>query len=360
MSAALQAISKAESVDFGRRTVVIRAASMSVRLSFRTVAVGVVLIALTLLACLFGLGFGSFQVSVPDVAKALLGQGPEIIQTLVVKWRLSRVVLAVLIGLALGLSGAIFQSLTRNPLGSPDVVGFSTGAYTGTLIAIVFIGTSQGLMIGGALVGGIATALGVYLLAYKRGVHGFRLIVVGIALTAMLGSVNSYLLLNSELWQAKMAAVWGAGSINGLDWSEVRVVAIALAIVVPPTLLLSRQMNAMEMGDDASAALGIRVEPIRLALVVLGVALIAVTSAFAGPIAFVALAAPHIARALTRGTGALLVPSAIVGAALLVVCDIIAQWIFEPIILPVGLVTIVLGGAYLVWLLSRQTRREYS
>jgi len=247
VSATLEQLARTDTVDFGRRTVVVRAASLSLRLSFRALAVGVVLIATTGLASLSALGFGSFQVSVPDVAKALLGQGPEVIQTLIVKWRLSRVVLAVLIGMALGLSGAIFQSLTRNPLGSPDVVGFSTGAYTGTLIAIVFIGTSQALMVGGALLGGIATALGVYLLAYKRGVHGFRLIVVGIALTAMLASVNTYLLLNSELWQAKMAAVWGAGSINGLDWSEVRVVALALVVVVPPTLLLSRQMNAMEM-----------------------------------------------------------------------------------------------------------------
>ena len=344
--------------DFGCRVVVLRAAGLSGRLHFRVVVVGLLITGPLVLAGLVALGLGDFQVSVPDVVRALLGQGPQQIQTLVVDWRLSRVVLAVLIGIALGISGAIFQSLTRNPLGSPDVIGFSSGAYTGTLVAMIFIGTSQKSMVAGGLIGGIATALAVYLLAYKRGVHGFRLIVVGIAVTAMLGSLNVYLLLHTELWRAQMAAVWGAGSINGLDWSEVRAMALTLLVVVPFTLGLSRRMEVVEMGDDAAAALGVHVERVRLALVILGVILVAVPTTVAGPITFVALAAPHLARRLTRGSGVQLLPSAAMGAALMVVCDLVALHAFAPVILPAGLVTVVLGGAYLAWLIAANRRKE--
>lgn len=345
-------------LDFGQPMAVVRLGRWSVRIPWRALAVSLVIVLVTVLAGLIALGMGAFRVSVPDVVRALAGSGPEQIRTLVVDWRLSRVVLAVLIGVALGVSGAVFQSLTRNPLGSPDVIGFSSGAYTGTLIAIIAIGTSWTAMVTAGLVGGVVTALAIYLLAYRRGVQGFRLIVVGIAVTAMLGSLNTYLLLHTELWRAQMAAVWGAGSFNGLDWAEVRVVTLTLLVVLPLTFGLSRRMDVLEMGDDAAAALGVRVERIRLLLVILGVSLVAVTSVVAGPIAFVALAAPHIARRLTHGTGVHLASSAAVGAGIMVVCDLVALHAFAPVILPVGLVTVVGGGAYLAWLIAGQARKE--
>jgi iron complex transport system permease protein len=345
-------------LDFGRRTFVLRVGPLSWRTHHRTVLVGLATVVVLVLTGLVALGLGSFQVSVPDVARALVGLGPEQIQTLIWDWRLSRVVLAALIGVALGVSGAIFQSLTRNPLGSPDVIGFTAGAYSGSLLAMTIVGLSYQAMIVGGLVGGIVTALVIYLLAYKRGVGGFRLIVVGIGVTAMLGSLNSYLILRAEQWQAVMASVWGAGSINGLDWSDVRLVGGMLVVVLPLTLGLAGRMGTLELGDDAAAGLGIRVERVRVLLVVLGVALVAIPSTVAGPITFVALAAPHIARRVTRGSGVLLVPSAVVGATLMVVCDLIALHAFDPVILPVGLVTVMGGGAYLAWLLARQARRE--
>lgn len=347
-------------VDFGAATLVLRLGHLSVRLRVRALVVGAALVAVVALTALVCLGLGDFKVSVPDVARALAGDGPEQIRTLILKWRLSRVVLAVLVGIALAVSGAIFQSLTRNPLGSPDIVGFSSGAYTGALFAIILVSAAQATVVAGAMIGGLATALVVYLLAYRRGVQGFRLIVVGIAVTAMLGSANTYLLLHTELWRAQLAAVWGAGSINGMDWSEVTAVGAVLVLALPVAAWLSRRLAALDLGDDAAAALGVRVEPTRLALVVVGVALVAVPSALTGPIQFVALAAPHIARRLTRGDGAQLAASALVGAALILVCDAVAQHLFAPVILPVGLVTIVLGGAYLTWLLTRQARKELS
>lgn len=345
-------------VRLDRRSLVWRAGVASVRFRARTAGACVVLVALVLLIAVVALGLGSFQVSAPDVVRGLFGQGPQAIQTLVVKWRLSRVVLALLIGVALGASGAVFQSLTRNPLGSPDIVGFSSGAYAGAVVAIILVDLNQASVVTGALIGGLLTAAVVYLLAYRQGVQGFRLIVVGIAVTAMLGSATTYLLVHTDLWRAQLAAIWGAGSINGMDWDEVRAIGVLLLVSLPAVLLLSRRLSILELGDDAAAGLGVRVEAVRLGLVLFGVALIAVPSALAGPIQFVALASPHIARALTRGTGALVVPSALVGAFLMIGCDVIAQHLFAPMILPVGLVTIVLGGGYLTWLIARQTRRE--
>lgn len=200
--------------------------------------------AVLLFTAVVALGLGSFQVSVGDVVRALFGEGSQAVRTVVVKWRLSRVVLAVLIGIALGASGAIFQSLTRNPLRSPDIVGFSSGAYTGAIVAMILISTDQSTVVTGALIGGLATAVVVYLLAYRRSVQGFRLIVVGLGVTAMLGSATTYLLLHTELWRAQLAAIWGAGSINGMDWDEVRPIALMLAVTLPVVLILGRRLGS--------------------------------------------------------------------------------------------------------------------
>ena len=202
------------------------------------------LLAVLLFTAVVALGLGSFQVSVGDVVRALFGEGSQAVRTVVVKWRLSRVVLAVLIGIALGAGGAIFQSLTRNPLGSPDIVGFSSGAYTGAIVAMILISTDQSTVVTGALIGGLATAVVVYLLAYRRGVQGVRLIVVGLGVTAMLGSATTYLLLHTELLRAQLAAIWGAGSINGMDWDEVRPIALMLAVTLPVVLILGRRLGS--------------------------------------------------------------------------------------------------------------------
>lgn len=328
----------------------------STRAPLRALLVTAALAAAALLTAVIALGLGEMRVSAADVVQAIVADAPPAVETVVVQWRLPRVLLGLVFGAALGLSGAVFQSLTRNPLGSPDVIGFDSGAYTGAVVSIIAVGGTA-LVIPSALAGGIATALAVYLLAYRRGVHGFRLIVVGVALTALLGSVNTYLLLKAELWTAQMAAVWAAGSLNGLDWADARHGAAVVAALVVPLLWLGRRLRMLELGDDAAAAAGVAVEPVRLALIVVGVSLSAVVTALAGPIPFVALVAPQLARRLTRAPGVQLVPSAVTGALLLVSCDAIALNV-PPQALPVGLMTIVLGGAYLVWLLVAQSRKE--
>ncbi|HEY0215621.1 MAG TPA: iron chelate uptake ABC transporter family permease subunit [Cellulomonas sp.] len=331
---------------------------LSVRLGVRAVVVTGLLVLVALVVAVLALSLGDYVVPAADVLRALTGalDGPA--RTVVVDWRLPRVLLALLLGAALGTSGAIFQSLTRNPLGSPDVIGFASGSYTGALVAMLVVGGGYGAVVGGSLIGGIVTAAVVYLLAYRGGVQGFRLIVVGIGVSAMLGSVNTWLVLQAELEQAMMAAVWGAGSLNALGWPQVGPTVALLVVLTPVLVALGRRAALLEMGDDAAHALGLRPELTRLALVLVGVGLTALATAVAGPIAFVSLAAPQLARRLTHGSGVGLLPAAAMGALLLLVSDVLAQRAFAPTQLPVGVVTVSIGGAYLVWLLVREARRQ--
>ncbi|MFJ4028848.1 FecCD family ABC transporter permease [Paenarthrobacter sp. NPDC089989] len=347
-------------IDFGRRTLAVRplGGRVSARLDVRSMIVTAVLTGAALALAVVALGLGEFSIPVPDVVSALFGRSTGAIHMVVVEWRLPRVLLALLLGAAMGVSGAIFQSLTRNALGSPDVIGFNTGAYSGALVVILLMGGGYYAVSAGALVGGLVTAVLVYLFAYKKGIQGFRLIIAGIAVSAMLASVNTYMILKASLEQAMSAAVWGAGSLNKVSWEQVLPVVLIFAGLLAVLAFYGRRLGLLEMGDDAARALGVRLEGSRVVLAAVGVALTAMVTAAAGPIAFVSLAAPQLARRLTRSASVGLVPSAAMGAVLLVASDIVAQNLFAPIQLPVGVVTVSIGGCYLVWLLAREVRRQ--
>ncbi|MGB3258938.1 MAG: iron chelate uptake ABC transporter family permease subunit [Ornithinimicrobium sp.] len=301
----------------------------------------------------YALTRGTVAIPAGDVLSALIGQGEPGTIRVVTEWRLPRIALAVLAGACLALSGAIFQSMTRNPLGSPDILGFSTGAYTGALVVGLVLGAGSVSVTVGAFIGGLLTALAVYLLAFSRGVQGFRLIVVGIAISAVLSAFNSYLLVSARLEEAVTASVWGAGSLNGVRWAQVEPVAWSLLVLVPALLLLSRRLAMLELGDEYARALGLSPERTRILLLGVGVGLVSVTTAIAGPITFVALAAPQIAKRVVDAGGPCLATSAVVGAALLLISDVLAQQLIAPNQFPVGVVTACLGGAYLVWLMTR-------
>lgn len=349
----------ASSVDFGRRVLVVRFGGLvSLRVPVRPLVVCVVLGVLALAAGVITLGTGDVVIAPGDVLSTLGGGGTRVQRLVVVEWRLPRVLLALLIGAALGLSGAIFQALTRNPLGSPDVIGFNTGAYTGVLVVVVFVGPGYYLTALGALVGGLLTAAAVYLFAYQRGVQGFQLIIVGIAVSAILASVNQWFIIKVDLQAALAASIWEQGSLNGLGWAQVPPVAGAVVVLVALLVAYGPRLPVLELGDDAAAALGVRVQRARLVYLVIGVALIALATAAAGPVSFVALAAPQLARRLTRTAGVALLPSAAMGALLLVGSDALAQRAFAPTQLPVGVVTVSVGGLYFAWLLARQARTQ--
>lgn len=313
---------------------------------------------LLIVACfLVSLALGKYTVAVPDVIAALAGAGSEQIRLVVVDWRLPRALLSVLFGAALGLSGAIFQSLTRNALGSPDVIGFNMGSYSGVLIVMLAGGSGFLLIASGAVVGGLITAFLVYLFAYKRGVQGFRLIIIGIALSAMLGSLNTWIMVKADVAFAMQAAVWGAGTLNGVTWLEVWPSLALFALFAAALAVLAPGIRQLELGDETAKLQGLPVERSKVWMIVLGVGFTALVTAAAGPISFIALAAPQLARRLTRAGASIdLSTSALVGAALLSIADLIAQHALPGVSLPVGAVTVSIGGLYLVWLLARETK----
>lgn len=305
-----------------------------------------------------GLLIGDYPMAPWQAVASLFGGGGDpLAQYFVQEQRAPRVAAAVLVGAALGGSGAIFQSISANPLGSPDVIGFTTGAATGALLQIVVLDAGPGAIALGAVLGGFGTAFVVYLLAWRRGLAGFRLVLVGVGVAAVLQGVNALLIVRASLTAAQTAAQWLAGSFNATTWNETLVVLVAVAVLVPLALLLARPLGALVMGDELATGLGVRTERTRLLLVLVGVALVALAVAAAGPIAFVALAAPQLARRLTRTSGIGMGTAALMGGLLVLVSDIVAQRLFAPTQLPVGVVTGSLGGAYLIWLLAREWRR---
>lgn len=310
------------------------------------------------LLMLWSLQRGAVNLDAGQVLAALTGDAPRNITLVVTEWRLPRALMALLIGAALGVSGAIFQSLMRNPLGSPDVMGFNTGAWSGVLVAMVLFGQHLTAIALAAMVGGILTSLLVWLLAWRNGIETFRLIIIGIGIRAMLVAFNTWLLLHASLETAVTAGLWNAGSLNGLTWAKTWPSAPLMLLMLVFAGLLVRRMRLLEMGDDSACALGVSVERSRLLLMLVAVVLTAASTALAGPISFIALVAPHIARRLSGTARWGLTQSALCGAVLLLLADIVAQQVFMPYQLPVGVVTVSLGGIYLIVLLIQESRKK--
>ncbi|GAA1854985.1 iron chelate uptake ABC transporter family permease subunit [Pseudonocardia ailaonensis] len=336
---------------------VLRAGGLSVRWERRAARAAVLLLVALVLLGFAALLTGPVAIAPGEVLASLLGQGRAGTDYAVLGLRLPRLATAVVVGVALGASGAIFQTISRNPLGSPDIIGFTTGAATGGVLAIlIFRAGATGTSVA-AVVGGLLTAVLVYALAYRRGVDGFRLILVGIGITAVIEAVNSYLIARARLQVALEAQVWQVGSLNGRTWTNALGVAVALAVLLPVAVGFGRRLSMLEMGPEAARARGVPVQGTTVVMVVVGVGLAAVATAAAGPISFVALAAPQLARRLSRTEGAGLVTAGLMGAVLLVASDVLAQRLIESRPLPVGLGTGLVGGLYLAWLLAREWRR---
>jgi len=311
-----------------------------------------------LVMTIWSLQHGAVNLEFTQVLAALTDDAPRNITLVVTEWRLPRALMALLIGAALGVSGAIFQSLMRNPLGSPDVMGFNTGAWTGVLVAMVLFGQHLTAIALAAMAGGILTSLLVWLLAWRNGIETFRLIIIGIGIRAMLVAFNTWLLLHASLETAVTAGLWNAGSLNGLTWAKTWPSAPLLLLMLVFAGLLVRRLRLLEMGDDSACSLGVSVERSRLLLMLVAVMLTAASTALAGPISFIALVAPHIARRLSGTVRWGLTQSALCGAVLLLLADITAQQAFMPYQLPVGVVTVSLGGIYLIVLLIQESRKK--
>jgi iron complex transport system permease protein len=254
------------------------------------------------------------------------------------------------------LAGAIFQSLVRNPLASPDLIGITAGASAAAVIALLVFGLRGFPVSVAAFAGALATAAVIYALAWRQGVTGYRLVLAGIAMAAMLTSVVSYCLTRADVYAARDALGWLTGSLNAKSWATVGTIGPGVAVLIPLTLLAGRLLSALQVGDDLARVHGVRVERARLWLLVLAVALTAVATAAVGPVAFVAFVSGPIARRLTGG-GTALLPAALVGALVMTAADVVAQHAIPSIQFPVGVVTAIVGGPYLLWLLVVTNRR---
>lgn len=323
------------------------------RLSTRSIAMTAASALLLLLVMQLSISAG--ELTNREAFLAVFGVGEDHAIRSVQSRRLPRLLSAMGVGAALGVAGAVFQSITRNPLGSPDIIGFSTGAATAATIYIATTGSSHVLSVGvAAIVGGFLTAVVVFVLARRRrATDSFRLILVGIAVGAFLGAIRDLLLLRVDISVASKVQIWQAGSLSGRGYEHATLILFVSGFVISVLVLLQRRLFLLEFGDEIAGALGISVEKLRLSAMLLAIVLVGVATAVAGPIAFVALAAPHIARGLTRTTHIPLVMTAIVGALLLVAADYLTQHAHLGLRTPIGLVTSLLGGVYLMWLVRR-------
>jgi iron complex transport system permease protein len=338
--------------------ITLRFAGRSLRVDPRAVVVTAAALLVALATVVASLTLGDYPLPLTDVVSVLTGgQGSTRRSAYVVlQLRLPRALGALVIGAAFSLSGTILQRIVRNPLASPDIVGINAGASAAAVFLIVVVAAGPLTVALGALAGALVTAVLIYLLSRRRGVSGYRLVLIGIGVTAVMTSLTAYLLNTANIYTAEQATVWLSGSLAGRSWAHVVPVVVAVAVLLPVALRLAGSLRALELGDDLAVALGTRAERARAGLLVVAVALAAVATAAAGPIAFIALAAPQIARRLVRERGLALVTSAAVGGALLATADLMARRVLAPVELPVGVLTAVLGAPFLVWLLARANR----
>jgi iron complex transport system permease protein len=290
-----------------------------------------------------------------DVLAVILGQHVDGASFTVGTLRLPRAVTGLLVGLAFGLAGATFQTMLRNPLASPDIIGISSGASAAAVIGILVLALDPAAVSAFATVAALVTALAIYLLSYSHGVANTRLILIGIGISAMLNSVVMYVLSGAAAWDMQVAMRWLTGNLNGATFERTLPLVVAVVVLVPVLLYLVRDLEAIRMGDQTAAALGVPVERVRLALIVVAVALMAFATAAAGPIAFVAFLSGPIAARLLGPVGSPVLASGLFGALLVLVADFFAQYALGTKF-PVGVITGALGAPFLIYLLVRSNR----
>ncbi len=301
---------------------------------------------------------GAYAIPPTEVVATLLGGGERQAHFIVMEIRLPRLVLGALVGAALGTAGALFQTLFGNPLASPDVIGITAGASVAAVVAVLVAGLTGIAVPLAAFAGGVTVAAAVYLLAGCGGAAGERFVLIGVAAAFLANAILGYLLTRSEVREAHAALVWLVGSLSGAGWDEIGVLVAMFAVLAPVTVMASRSLPALQLGEDAARGLGVPAEAARLTLLGLGVALTAAATAAAGPVAFVAFVSGPIARRITGSACGALVASAAVGALVVTLADLAALHLLPGgDQVPVGVITGAAGAPYLLWLLMTEGRR---
>ena len=334
---------------------VLRARDLSIRVHVRTAWFTAGLFLLTLVVIAASLVIGEYAISVPDAVATLFGSPPDRTTDFFIhERRLPRAVVAMAVGASLAVSGALFCVLTRNPLASPDIIGVTQGASAGGATVILLLGGGIVQVSLGAFVGAALTAGFMLTLTWWRGLSGARLVLVGVALGAMSMAYVAYLLSLVFVPGAVTAQVWLTGSLQGRGWAELIPVVSCLTVAAALISGQTRNLRQLTLGDEVATALGVRLRTTRLVLIGAATLLAGAAVATAGPVSFVALVAPHVSRLLTRTDH--LLPAALLGGLLLLISDLVAQHAFA-MPLPVGVVTVVVGGVFFLVLLWREGRR---
>ncbi|MBM7519942.1 FecCD family ABC transporter permease [Nocardioides nitrophenolicus] len=328
----------------------------------RTRAGAVVLVGM--LACLVlvlvSLGMGVAGVPPDRALPAIFGVGDRFDLLVVQKLQLPRSLAAILAGIAFGLAGALFQYTLRNSLASPDLLGISGGASLGAITAILGYGATGLAITGSALLGGLATATAIWLLAWRGGLHGLRFVLVGVGISYVCASLISWRLAEADLREGGTVLLWTVGSVADIRDGMLALLAIGVGLLAVLALLVGRWLRPLALGDDHAHGLGVAPDRARLLALLVGVGLVALATAVAGPIAFVALVAPAIARRLVDDGGPALPAAAAVGALLTLGSDVLGQAAPFGFSAPVGVVTGLVGAPYLLWLLARSERKATS
>jgi iron complex transport system permease protein len=318
--------------------------------------------AVTIVIFFISAGMGEMKISPWAVFQALIGNGTESDALIVMSFRMPRIVMALLVGIALAVAGSILQGLIRNPLASPEILGITGGAGVAVVLFLaIFSDRSGALTISiqwlplGAFAGATIAALIVYSLSWKDGgVPQLRLVLVGIGMSALTKALTTLFMILGPIHQASQANIWLTGTVYGSNWKNVAILAPWTFILVAITLISARKLNVQELGDELAIGLGSQVQRQRLFLLLLCTALIGGAVAFAGAIGFVGLMAPHIARRLVGSAfGALLPVSALIGALLVLVADLIGRIAFSPLEVPAGVFTAAIGAPYFIYLLYK-------
>jgi iron complex transport system permease protein len=326
---------------------------VSLLVKWRTLVVMLALTLLIGLVLIINAGVGEYSISPGDVLATILGNGVGQQNFIVLDLRIPRSLVALLVGIGLAVSGTILQGLTRNALASPEVMGVTAGASLGAVSLIIFFTSAPVAWLPfAALLGAALSAAITYRLAWRGGVTPLRLVLTGIAISAITTAGVNVLLVQGNIARVDQAVIWLAGSVYGRTWEHLWPMLPWYIVFVPLTIGLSRQLNVLNYGDDIARGLGSRVELSRGLLLLASVALAGVSVALAGAVAFVGLMAPHIARRLVGpGHGALVPTAGLVGGLLVVTADLVGRTIAAPVEIPCGLVTAAIGAPFFIWLL---------
>lgn len=338
--------------------ITVRGKNYSFMLSRRVLAVSLILTLLMLIVAIISIGSGSVKINPLDTILALFGSATDSSHSVIIyNLRLPRIIVAILVGSALGVSGAILQGMIRNPLASPDIVGITGGATLGAVTYFYFFAETLSihLLPVGAILGAFISTFFIYLMAWKKGVSPLRLVLIGIGMNAAFTSITYMLLISAPPVLAQKSLTFMSGSIYGTSWSkDVLPLLPWMLLLIPIAYLYTRHVNVQELGDDTALGLGSRVQKHRLILLILAVGLAGAAVAIGGAISFIGLMAPHIARRLVGPSfGGVLPVSALLGALLLLIADLIGRTVFAPLDIPAGVFTAIVGAPFFVYLLYR-------